>query len=193
MHRFVGREIYEPYLYMRLVVNNPFLFLICFFISTISYSQKITLSSEDVSVDFNFFTKKDSIAAEVTITNHSSDKICIPVFSNNPVLPRYELSCVAGTLDIRIGASSRSAGIPLEFQIVLYELASKKSISFSTGYIRNTDASEAMAGFDYIKWNELSSYSFRDAITGYINLKASNYVPIMHTSRVRIHLPSGTY
>lgn len=93
------------------------------------------------------------------------------------------MSSVAGTLDIRIGASSRSAGIPLEFPLILYELAPKQSLSFSTIHISNTGASEAVAGFDYIKPDELSAYSFRETITGFIHLNASNYVTIMHTSR----------
>jgi hypothetical protein len=159
------------------------LLVILFITGTVIYSQKITLVSDQISVDFKFNKKADSIAAEITITNFSEEKICIPVFPGSSVIPRHQISCVAGTLDIRIGASSRSAGIPLEFPLILYELAPQKSLSFSTIHISNAGASEAVTGFDYIKLDELSAYSFREAITGFIHLKASNYVPIMHTSR----------
>lgn len=66
------------------------LLFIFFITGTVIYSQKISLVSDHISADFKFNKKADSIAAEITITTFSGDKICIPVFPGSSVIPRYE-------------------------------------------------------------------------------------------------------
>ncbi len=169
--------------------------LVAFFIglNNVVHSQKISFLSENIAFEIGFVYKDDSVAAEIKMTNLSAEKICIPVLHNSLDVPQYELSSIGGTLDIRVGISSRFSGMPLEFTAILRQIGSQETVKFVSNYVKRTEVFEAVASFDFIRLDDVLRSLKKKTLEYKAVIKGSEYVSLARISRVRLALPHISY
>ncbi|MEN9548989.1 MAG: hypothetical protein RIR12_1580 [Bacteroidota bacterium] len=147
-----------------------------------AHSQKSVLYSENIYLEVTLLEKDDSVGAEVRITNLSKEKVYFPTIEAFKI-PQYELSCIAGVLDIRIGISSRFSGIPLEFTHVLQQLCPKESLLFKTTCVKRELIVKSVIAFDFITIKDLQTILSPKELRASPTIKGEDYASLIHIAR----------